>query len=235
MKKEIILTLIVASVLFISRCEFDNYDPPKSFLNGTIVYNNNPVGVRSNGPQLELWQNTWNTRGVIARSKIPVYIQQDGTFSALLFDGNYKLVRLSGAPWENQTDSIDVTVKGQTTVDVPVTPYFTILGETFTYNSADSTISSSCLVTKVGTKTISSLTLYVNTTILLDANVNLLNNVLALTGISDLSIPKTNKVKLSNAAFTSLNGRNYIYARLGVATSGVGERLYTAQKMIMLQ
>src|SRR5660397_127396 len=105
MKRYIILLLIVAFGLSYSGCTQDNFDPPTSMLTGTIVYNSTPVGVRSNGTQLELWQY-----GFKLRSKISVYIAQDGTYSARLFDGNYKLVRLAGAPWANiPLDSIDVT------------------------------------------------------------------------------------------------------------------------------
>src|SRR5690554_1512804 len=101
-----IITLSV--ILFITGCEIDNYEAPKSFLEGKVVYNNQPVGVRSNGVQLELWQP-----GYALYSKIPVYVSQDGSFSASVFDGDYKLVRLEGAPWVNNTDTIDVQVRGR--------------------------------------------------------------------------------------------------------------------------
>ena len=137
MKKIVLYTLISAFVLFIAGCAYDNYDPPKSSLSGNVTYNNVPVGVRSGATQLELWQYSWNTRGVVARSKISVYIAQDGSYSARLFDGDYKLVRLKGAPWANQTDSISVTVSGDTKADVPVTPYFVITNPTFTPAKSD--------------------------------------------------------------------------------------------------
>jgi hypothetical protein len=223
MKRKILYMLIVALVFIITSCEFDNYTPPKSILTGTVNYLGTPVGVRSTGTQLELWQYGYQTR-----SKIAVYIDQDGTYSARLFDGNYKLVRLTGAPWPaNATDSISVTVSGNTVVDVPVVPYFTISGQTFVYTAADSTITSTSSVTKVGTLNIASLTLYAGATTIVDANNNLQSNVLSAAALSDLTTPKTNKVKLSKASFITLNGKKYVYARLGVATSGVGERFYT--------
>jgi hypothetical protein len=112
-------------------------------------------------------------------------------------------------------------------VDVPVVPYFTISGQTFVYTAADSTITSTSSVTKVGTLNIASLTLYAGATTIVDANNNLQSNVLSAAALSDLTTPKTNKVKLSKASFITLNGKKYVYARLGVATSGVGERFYT--------
>lgn len=229
MKSKIIPVAILTLILFLAGCKYDNYDPPKSFLTGKITYNNTALGVRSGGNQLELWQY-----GFALRSKIAVYIDQDGSYSALLFNGNYKLVSLAGAPWVNQTDSIDVKVSGNTVVDVPVTPFFTITGETYAYTAVDSTITATCSVTKVGTSAISSLTLYASSTTVLDANNNMQNTALAAAALTDLTTAKTVKVKLSKATFTALIGRKYVYVRLGVATSGVGERLYTAPLKITL-
>lgn len=109
-------------MLLFSSCEKDNYDAPASTLTGRVVYQDQPLGVRSDGVQLELWQS-----GYSLFTKIPVYVAQDGTFSASLFDGNYKLTRLRGnGPWADNTDTINIQVKGGTTVDVPVDPYFVI-------------------------------------------------------------------------------------------------------------
>jgi len=226
MKSKLISSIFILFVILIAGCEYDNYDPPKSFLTGTVTYNGNPVGVRSGGTQLELWQY-----GYALRSKISVYIAQDGTFSARLFDGNYKLVRLTGAPWQSQTDSISVTVNGNTTVDVPVTPYFIITNPNFTYNSSTGAITSTCNITKVGTLNIESLTLYIGITSIVDANNTSQSNTLSSGSLTDLTTPKTNVVTLN----TTNKSRKYVYARLGVKTSGVGERLYSPVQKIILQ
>src|SRR5690606_15535306 len=113
-------TCLALSIIFMASCKTDNFDAPKSKLTGRILYNNEQIPVRSNGVQLELWQ-----RGYQLFSKIPVHVAQDGTFSAELFDGTYNLVLLRGnGPWADNTDSIKVTVKGNTQVDMPVSPYF---------------------------------------------------------------------------------------------------------------
>ncbi|MDP3002926.1 MAG: DUF3823 domain-containing protein [Bacteroidales bacterium] len=214
-------------------CEYDNYDPPTSLLSGHVVYNNTPVGVRSNATQLELWQYTWDTKGKIARAKISVYIAQDGSYSARLFDGDYKIVRLTGAPWSNpNTDTLNVTVSGNTTYDVPVTPFYTITGETFT--NSGGVITSTCMVNKVGTVAISSLTLYIGVTNIVDANNNAQTNVISSSGLTDLSTLKTNTVTLTNVSPTLLASRKYVYVRLGVQISGVGERFYTPVQKITL-
>jgi len=226
MKSKLISLIILSFVILLAGCEFDNYDPPKSFLTGAVTYNGDNVGVRSGGTQLELWQY-----GYALRSKVPVYIDQNGEFSARLFDGDYKLVRLAGAPWQNQTDSISITVRGNTTVDVPVVPYYTITNEDFTYNSGTGEITSTCNVSKIGTLNIASLTLYVGLTSIVDANNSSQTNVLSSGSLTDLSTPKTNVVTLN----VENKARSYIYVRLGVQTSGVGERLYTPVQKISLQ
>jgi hypothetical protein len=223
MKNKLILLAFFTFLLIIAGCEYDNYTPPQSLLKGSVVYNNVPVGVRSNGTQLELWQYKWDTKGVVARAKLAVYIAQDGTYSALLFDGDYKIVRLAGAPWSNpNTDTLNVTVSGNTTLDVPVTPYFTIAGETYVYNKADSSITSTCNITKVGTAAITNLTLFAGVTNIVDNTNNSQTNVVT-TGLTDLTTPKTNKITLSSAN----KKRGYVFVRLGIQISGVSERYFT--------
>lgn len=235
MKNKLILLAVFTSLLIIAGCEYDNYDPPTSFLTGKVVYNNTPVGVRSNGTQLELWQYTWDTKGKIARAKIAVYIAQDGSYSARLFDGDYKIVRLTGAPWSNpNTDTLSVTVSGNTTYDVPVTPYFIITGESFVYSKSDSTITAAGLITKVGSNAITNMTLYTSFTSIVD-NTNSIGNTALTTGLTDLSTPKTVKYKLTKANFTSINTRGYVYARLAIQISGVSERYFTQVQKISLQ
>jgi len=225
MKRLAFSSLLIAFVLLFLGCKKDNFDSPKSILTGKVVYNGNPVGVRSSGTELELWQY-----GYALRSKIPVYIAQDGTFSALLFDGSFKLVRKTGGPWIDQkTDSIDVVVNGQTEIEVPVTPYFTITEEVF--NNASGVITSSCMVKKIGTFNIQSLTLYIGITSIVDANNNVSTNVIGAEGLVDLDTKKDQSITLSAA----LAARDYIYTRIGVQTSGVGERLYGPVQKIKLK
>ena len=224
MKSKLISLAILIFVLFLTGCSYDNYDPPTSLLTGSVTYNNNPVGVRSNATQLELWQY-----GYALRSKVAVSIAQDGTYSAMLFDGNYKLVRLAGGPWANQTDSLDVKVSGNTIIDVPVTPFYTIKNDSYTLNSG--VITSSCIVTKIGTAAITSLTLYVGITNIVDANNTSLSTTLNAAALADLSTSKTVTVTI-NAA---LAAKSYVFVRLGVLCAGSSERLYSPVQKIVLK
>lgn len=208
-----------ALAFLMTACEYDNYDPPTSMLTGTVNYNGVPVGVRSGGTQLELWQY-----GYQLRSKIAVHIAQDGTYSARLFDGNYKMVRLAGAPWLTPTDSLDVVVKGNTVFDVPVTPYYTITNETITNNAG--VITATANINKIGTLGITNVQLLIGITSILDVNYNA-QQVTLTSGLGDLTTPKTLTLTLTNTAPNFLANRDYVYARLAVRISGVNERYYS--------
>jgi len=215
----------LAFSLAIISCEKDNRAAPKSVLKGRIVYDGQTVGVRSNGVQLELWQ-----RGYQLFTKIPVYVNHDGTFAASLFDGNYKLVRLRGnGPWVNNTDTIDVELRGTKELEVPVRPYFVFKNDT--YAKGEGKVSATFTLQKVeAAGVLERVNLYIGTTMILDPNNNAAN-VQQLAAATDLTKPITLTATLSAA----LAGRDYVYARIGVKTSGVGEMLFGAPQKIQLK
>lgn len=116
--------LLLPAIVAVSSCGLDNYDAPESKLVGQVVYNGEPVGVRGTGEavQLQLYQD-----GYELRDPIPVYVGQDGTFEAKLFDGEYKLVtRDNNGPWVNDRDTTVINVKGTANVAIEVTPFYTL-------------------------------------------------------------------------------------------------------------
>jgi hypothetical protein len=219
-----LLSLLLGIVM--AGCEKDNRPEPKSELKGRIVHEGQPLGVRSNGVQLELWQ-----RGYQLFTKIPVHVNQDGTFSASLFDGNYKLVRLRGnGPWIDNTDTIDVALRGTTEIDVPVVPYFVFKNDT--YSKGEGKVSATFNLQQVNnTRTLERVNLYIGTTTIVDPNNNVGNAQQVAANITDLSKPIT----LTATIPANLAGRDYIYARIGVKTSGVGEMLFGVPQKIMLK
>jgi hypothetical protein len=224
MKKLISLVPIILGFL-LAGCEYDNYDKPGTELSGNVVYNSQNIGVRSNGNQLELWQD-----GYDLCTKLPVYISWDGTFHAKVFDGEYKIVRLGGAPWENQTDTILITVRGNTEVDVPVIPYF-IVPSDVVYRKATNTVTAKFAIQKVSNSaTLESASLYLNKSIITDQNYNDAN----------VSVPASEITLGHELAITVnipevLTSADYIFARVGIKTSGVGERYYTIPEKISMK
>lgn len=218
--------LLLALMVALSGCEKDNRTEPKSVLKGRVVFDGQPVGVRSNGVQLELWQH-----GYQLFTKIPVHINQDGTFAASLFDGNYKLVRLRGnGPWTDNTDSIDVELRGSKEIDVPVNPYFVLKNDV--YAKGEGKVSATFNVQQVATgRTLERVNLYIGTTTIVDPNNNVANAQEVAANLTDLSKPVT----LTASIPANLASREYIYARIGVKTSGVGEMLFGMPQKIMLK
>ncbi len=234
-----IATLLIA-VALLAGCKKDNYDPPASVLKGRVVYNKEALGLRSNGVQLELWQH-----GYQLFNKIPVYLDQDGAFKAVLFNGRYKLVLLRGnGPWVDNTDSIDVNLNGSADVDLTVTPFFTVGSTAFTYQAADSSVNATFTISQVVTgKTLESATLYVGKTQFVDAiNQMELLNVTPLSTGTQLTVKISLKAsKYSNSAdrvkqqnLLELYNKKYCYARIGVKTAGVAERIYSAVQQVKL-
>lgn len=204
---------IIASLLLIlsAGCKKDNFEKPKSLLSGRVVYDKNALGLRSNGVQVELWQH-----GYALFSKIPVYVGQDGAFSAILFDGDYKLVlRQGNGPWLDNADSIDVKVSGSTNVDIPVKPYFIINSASFVKSGTQLTATVS--ITQVNNNLpLEAVNLYIGNTNIVD-QVNSISNVSVTPDLSGVV----------NIQMTLPTDQAY-FARVGVKTAGVAEQVYSA-------
>lgn len=228
-KTYIIFYTLLIALFAISSCKKDNYKAPQSYLTGHVVYQNTPVGVRSNGyasggAQMQLYQH-----GYQFFTPIPVYIAYDGSYSALLFDGDYLLTRLSGAPWVNQTDSIKVHVSGNTVVDVPVTPYFMVSSATYTNTAA--TVTSAITITKPNaTSALEAVRLYLSRTNLVDQNYNDAVVNIAPSAIT-VGTAFTATANIPSALLTA----DAVYARVGVKTTGVAELEYSAPQKIQLK
>lgn len=222
MKYKVFLSIGTMLLLF-AACKKDNYDPPKSLLSGRVVYQNQPLGVRSNGVTLELWQP-----GYAFFNKITVQVDQDGTFSAMLFDGDYKLTRLKGnGPWVDNTDTINVSVRGGANVDVNVDPYFIIKTQNFVKsgNAFNATITIQRVNT---TKALEAVRVYIGQTLITDQSNNNANNQKVAADITDINAP----INVSVTIPSTLAAKDYAYLRVGVKTAGVAELVYsTPQKM----
>lgn len=216
MKRSSFLLLFVALATFVSACAVDNYDKPESLLEGRIVYDGQPVQVRDNAIQLELWQD-----GYQLKDYIRVQVAQDGTFSAALFDGQYKLVRKANVgPWVTNSDTIVVNLQGNQQLDVPVTPFFTIASPSIT--KAGNAVNATFTVNQVVQgKEVERVALYVGKTQFVDANYYVKKTEVNTNAVG----AKTLTLDVSGLATTL--GKNYAFARIGVKTKGTSELIYS--------
>ena len=233
MKLKIYSYLTVLLALVMAGCEYDNYEPPKATLTGKVVFDGQPIGVRSNAVRLELRQPgpefpLWRT------TPINVNIAQDGTFSAVLFDGNYKLTRVRGnGPWVDQTDTINVEVRGSSVVEVPVNPFFVIKNDKIQKGSTsiDATFNLQQVNT---TRALERVNLYVSSTNIVDATNQRANAEKAASAITNLNGPVTLSVNISSLP-ADVAGKEYVFARIGVKAVGIQELAYSAPVKIMLK
>lgn len=226
MKMKLLNFLIAAatSVSFVA-CEYDNFEPPTSILSGSLMYEGAPVSVRNNGVELELWQD-----GYPLRSMIQVYINQEGKYSASLFDGDYKLVRKGNSPWLHQSaDTLLVSVRGNTQFDVPVTPYFTIANSSFERNG--NTVDARFTIERVvENSSVESVRLYLGKTLLTDQNQY---DVVVEGSVADIVLGQP--VTLSGEVPERLRNLDFIFARVGVKSSLTGEYNYSQVQRIALK
>lgn len=217
------LTIIQSCLLLVlgfvvASCEYDNFEEPKSTLTGRIVYEGEPLGVRNQGVQLELWQH-----GYDLFQKIPVYVSQDGTFSATLFDGDYKLTLIRGnGPWMDQTDSLDISLNGSQAIDVEVAPYFTLDEPSYEIVN-DTIVRASFVVNQINAgSTVELAAVYLGRTSLTDRVRKEKEEEIFGNQITPGS-PVSVDVTIPNG----LRGRRDLFVRVGVKTLGVEELLYS--------
>ena len=212
----IFLFMIVAFT--VTSCGLDNYDAPQSRLQGKITYNGEELGLRGTGEavQLQLYQD-----GYQLRDYIRVYVGQDGSFEALLFDGVYKLVtRDKNGPWVNNRDTIVVNLKGSADVEVPVTPYFTISNELISLSG--NVLNATFNVNKiVSTANIDYVTLLISKTSFVDD--------VTYIARKDFRNQQPGSLNLSMdlSDNTSVAAAKALFARVGVRTVGADQAIYS--------
>lgn len=216
--KNIISILAVAFLALVTSCGFDNYDAPKSKLSGRLVYDGAALQVRGSGEaiQLQLYQD-----GYALKNHISVFVNQNGEYSAVLFDGEYKMItRPNNGPWVNKTDTMLVTVKGSTTFDVQVTPYFLISGANMSLSGT--TVNASFNINKiVATAEVEKVYLLLGQTHFVDE----INNVYRL-DISDVS-PGSVTVSGDYSSSNDANRAKALYGRVGVKTRGCEQAIFS--------
>jgi hypothetical protein len=233
MKLTVQLLMISLIGLGVVSCEKDNYTGPKSTLSGRIVYNGEPVGVEFNQVRLQLWQPGF---GKIAPIDAPV--DQDGSYSALLFNGNYKLVFPSGrGPFRtiqqdaSKKDTLYVALNGNQTLDVEVQPYYMIRNPLF--NGGEGKVSASLklekIITGVNAKDVEQVSLYINKTAFVSRATNIGATDLAAAALKDL-----NNISLSVDVPAIVPAQNYVFGRVGVKIKDVEDMVFSPVQKIDL-
>lgn len=227
MKNKYYFILMVALLGFFASCKKDNYDAPGVDFTGRIVYKGEALNVQYGNVNFELWQPGFGASGAIN-----VNINQEGGYSAKLFDGNYKLVFAANQGpflWPKNAkgtqDTIAVTINGNKTMDLEVMPYYMIRNAAVT--TAAGKVNGSCklekIITDVNAKNIDRVTLYINKTQFVDGS----NNI-ALQDLTGAALADLNNLNMSVTIPTLVPTQNYVYGRIGVKINGVEDLIFSS-------
>jgi len=218
----------IIAVLF-SACKKDNYDAPQADFTGRIVYKGEPLNVQYGQVNFELWQSGFGNY-----SALNVNVNQEGSFSAKLFDGNYKLVfSVNQGPflWKKNAagkqDTVAVNINGSKSMDIEVTPYYMIRGATLT--AASGKVNGFCklekIITDANAKNVESVSLYINKTQFVDGGNNF--GGAAVQTLSGSAIADLNNLNLSVTIPAITPAQNYVFARIAVKIAGVDDMIFT--------
>lgn len=225
MKLRLIIALGVISG-FLASCGYDNFDEPASKLEGKLVYKGEAINVSYNDVTFQLWEPGWQKKG-----EINVSVNQDGTFGAMLFDANYKLVIpknqgpfMSLTNAETKSDTILVNLNGSEVMDIEVMPYYMIRTPQFTVSGRDvtGTFNVEKIITDANAKNVERVNLYVNKTQFVDFRSNVASAELA-----GASVTAGNTITLKATVPTITPAQNYVFARIGLKIAGVEDMIFS--------
>ena len=225
MKLRLIIILGVIST-FLASCGYDNYDEPGSKLEGKLVYNGEAINVSYNDVTFQLWEPGWQKK-----AEITVSVNQDGTYGAMLFNANYKLVIPSNqGPFRSKTntetgsDTILVNLTGSKVMDIEVVPYYMIRTPQFTVSGREvtGTFKVDKIITDLNAKNVERVNLYVNKTQFVDFRANIVSAQLAGSAVVAGS---TTTLKATVPAITPT--QNYVFARIGLKIAGVEDMIFS--------
>lgn len=223
--KPLIITILVSAFAF-TGCEKDNYAPPKSKLQGALMYKGDSVRVSYNDVSFELWQS-----GFGKLTPINVTVGQDGSFSALLFDGDYKLIIQPGqGPFitltdpKTHSDTMLVQVKGNKILNIKVLPYYMIRNSKFSITNriVDINCSIEKIITDSKAKDIESVSLYIGKTNFVDKRTSIATATIKGKNITD----RTN-ITLSKKIPEMTSTQNFVFARIGIKIKSVEDMIFS--------
>lgn len=223
MKKVILnISLFAAGVLSFTSCGLDNMDEPESMLTGNVQYKGQNLNLQGTGEaiQLQLYQDNYQLH-----SPITVYVDQQGRFSAKLFNGTYKLVTKDGnGPWVNKRDTTVVNLNGAAEVNLEVTPYFLVSNAKATLSGKSVSVTFN-LTKIVETATIDKGIISVGNTGLIDGQNAFLAKDIKAEAVKEGS--NTFTIDLTNEQLATFKSKTRMTARIGVKASGADQAIYS--------
>jgi hypothetical protein len=212
-------------VVVISACKKDNYKEPSAQLSGRLQYKGELINVERNQVPFQLYQYGFGKVGAINGT-----FAQDGSYGALLFNGNYKFLIPSGQGpfvWKELApgvpDSISVTMNGNKTLNIEVTPYYMIRNAQISAAGGKVTASFKAdkIIQDANAKDIERVSLYINTGQFAGTD-----NI-AATDMAGAAIADPGNISLQVTIPTVTPTQNYVYARVGLKIANVEDMIFS--------
>lgn len=222
---------MLAFTAAVASCKKDNYTEPKSFLSGHIVYQGEAIPVENNQVPFQIYQYGFGKVGPISGT-----VGEDGSYSAALFDGDYKIIIPNGQGpfmWKQTSagnpDTVNVSLKSDMTVDLEVIPYFMIRNPQIAASGGNVTANFKAeqIITDANAKNIEKVGIYINTQQFVSTTFNRASTELAAADITDL-----NNISISVAIPTLVPAQNTVFARIGLKVAGVEDMIYSPLQQI---
>lgn len=223
-------------VIFFAACSlnnFDNYDKPEITLRGALHYQGDSVRVSYNNVTFELWQG-----GFGEESPIDVTIDQNGSYSAALFEGDYRLVVppgqgpfISSSIGEDGSDTLRVELRGDQQLDIEIQPYFMIRNPQFSVsgNTVSANFGIEQIVTGDNARDVEFAELYISKTRYVDTRTSIGSSAIAGSDISDMS-----GISLNTEVPGMTPTQDYVFARIGVKITAVEDMIFSPIQRIQL-
>jgi hypothetical protein len=223
MKTKDIHILIVVCIFIITSCGYDNYDAPDSRFEGSVVYQGEPLNLDFRDVRFELWESGWKQK-----RRIDLQIDQNGSFSALLFKGDYKLyIPKNAVPFRaaEESDTILVEIRGDRKMDIEVNPYYLVKNASIsnTGKTIHATFAIEQVLTGANQKDIERVTLYVSKTNLVSSR----TDVGGAVSLNGGDIVDRSNIHLTREIPDMTPNQPYVYARIGVKLAGVEYSIFS--------
>ncbi|MCL1934026.1 MAG: DUF3823 domain-containing protein [Candidatus Azobacteroides sp.] len=238
---KLIFSLMIGVVL--TSCIYDNYSPPSVQFSGRIVYQGEPVNVKSSSGHdvnnanvyFYLYEPGWQKSNMPIR----VVVNQDGSFSSLLFSADYKMVIPAGVgPYITSTDTTEISISSNKTMDINVTPYYMVRNPGYTMSGGLVTAAFSIekIITGAQAQDIQAVYLYINRLLITDDSNNIAFTELDGSSITDMNnmIMQVRMPDLSTLGLGISTDQKTIFARIGIQINNVNNMLYSPVQEITI-
>lgn len=200
------------------------------------MYKGDSINVERNQVPYQLYQYGFGKVGQIGSNTT---FEQNGSYSQVLYNGDYKLIIPNGQGpfiWKQDAsgnpDSLAITLNGNQTVNLDVTPYYMIRNAQISASGGivTATFKAEKIITdSVMAKDIERVSLYVNKTQFVSGGDNIAVQDMAGSDITD-----PNNITLSVTVPSITPSQNYIFARVGIKIANVEDMIFSPLQKIPL-